>query len=108
MVRSTATIMVITPTVPLNRANARHAADAGSDDASRAGSGSSGMTTRLEIYEQRRAIGAIARILEREHLRMRLAGSRMASLPHHDAVGHDNGADERVWRGHAFSAARMK
>ena len=56
-----------------------------------------------------RAARALAGVLEREHLRVRLAGARVPALPDDDAVRrHDHRADQRIRRRDAFSATGMK
>ena len=51
---------------------------------------------------------ALTGAFKREDLGVRFAGARMTPLANDHAVGHDDGADERIGCGHAFRARRVK
>ena len=83
------------------------ARNAGLDDLRDARTGASDVAARLERAVHRRAARARARLLERQHLGVRLAGAPVEALPDDHAVaGHDHGPHERIRTRAAAAPAR--
>ena len=84
------------------------ARDAGGDDALGARARAARVHARFERAVQRGAPRALARLLEGDHLRVRLARALVTPVADDDALGGDDArADSRIRRGAADAAARM-
>ena len=83
--------------------------DASLDHALRARAGPTDVATWLEVDIQRAAARRVARVVERLHFRVRLAGACVPAVATDGTVRRDHdGADHRIGRGPPLSARRMK